>query len=146
MAFSSTDLCDFSLAIALRQICQITQSGLIFFKIRLKKLQKIVSAVNSDSKKNLVNQNSTTTWNFNNLKWSHKVLTKQGTKTVQKLNYGVTLDSETCLWHICVAMLSLVDEGWYRLTAVLNFCVFNSVNLPKKNLNSTQIVLGFPIR
>ena len=35
---------------------------------------------------------------------------------------------------------TLVDEGWYRLTTVLNYGVSNR---PKKNLNSTPLILGF---
>ena len=38
---------------------------------------------------------------------------------------------------------SLVDEGQYQLTSVLNFCLFNR---PKKNSNSTQIILVFQSR
>ena len=38
---------------------------------------------------------------------------------------------------------SLVDEGWHWLSAALNFGVFNWT---KKNLNSTQIILGFQSR
>ena len=38
---------------------------------------------------------------------------------------------------------SLVDEGWYQLTTVLNFCVFN---WPKKNSSSAQIILGIQSR
>ena len=38
---------------------------------------------------------------------------------------------------------NLVDEGWYRLTTVLNYGVSNR---PKKNLNSTPLILGFQIK
>ena len=39
---------------------------------------------------------------------------------------------------IYLVLPSLVDEGWYQLAAVLNFCVCNR---PKKNWNSTQFIL-----
>ena len=45
--------------------------------------------------------------------------------------------------HIGTYTSSLVDEGWYQLTAVLNFGVFNG---PNKNSNSTQFILGFQSR
>ena len=35
---------------------------------------------------------------------------------------------------------SLIDEGWYQLAAVLNFCISNRL---KKNSNSTQFIQGF---
>ena len=34
----------------------------------------------------------------------------------------------------------MLDEGWYRLTTVLDFGVFNG---PNENSNSTQFILGF---
>ena len=40
----------------------------------------------------------------------------------------------------CFHCGNLVDEGWYQLTAVLNFCVFNK---SKKNSNYTQFIQRF---
>ena len=65
---------------------------------------------------------------------------------------GNLKDSQLCkrLGKLCLtsapgmgSCASLVDEGWYRRTALLNFDVFNE---PKKNSNSTQIILGFRSR
>ena len=44
---------------------------------------------------------------------------------------------------IYLVLPSLVDEGWYQLAAVLNFCVCNR---PKKNWNSRQFILELSSR
>ena len=44
----------------------------------------------------------------------------------------------SCLQWCLSVQSSLVEEGWYQLSAFINFCILNR---PKKNSNSTQIVL-----
>ena len=59
------------------------------------------------------------------------------------LGFRVQVGGNLGLWFMVycwrgVAVLG--DEGWNLLTGIINFCILNR---PKKNSNSTQIILGF---